>query len=217
MSNVPPSEHAVKIRFSVDDLLDSAWRLERLRDKAGDSDERHNWTRDLQRVRRELRDLAPVRQCASRRPQTPRFMSRAGTGRAPGSPQRGAGGVPPPGGGDDDPDPDADPPPDPDGDAIASLGRIMGTIMPDDRDVAACIVRRIRSVGRDREKGIMQLAFAVWTAGLDNIVVDCRDVCAVLGVDHISASTFPVVSIALGAEYASVTEPIINSRAGGRS
>jgi hypothetical protein len=77
----------------------------------------------------------------------------------------------------------------------------MGLVMPGDYAVAALIVRRVRSGSPDRETGILQLAFAVWSAGLDGIVVDCRDVCTVLGVDHISASTFPVVAAALGAEY----------------
>ncbi|MGO9664577.1 MAG: hypothetical protein ACLP66_14845, partial [Polyangia bacterium] len=61
--------------------------------------------------------------------------------------------------------------------------------MPGDYSIAALIVRRIQSGSPDRETGILQLAFAVWAAKLDGIVVTVDDVCTVLRTEHVSAST----------------------------
>ena len=192
---------------------------------AGSADEVASWRHADQQLVQELRELAPARQCASRRPAPARQARRAGCRRSPRSPRRGHGGTPPPSepGGSDGDGGDGDPPDEPpaisDSDAIKAMARIMGTVMPDDRDIAACIVNRIKcGDSATRDKGIMQLAFAIWSAGIDGVIVDTRDVCLVLDVTHVSSATFPVIAIALGCEFTSNEPTVINSqRAGGMS
>jgi hypothetical protein len=183
----------------VNELVQRCEALESLEMKAVTVGEKRNMRAARKNVERELRRLAPVSRCTSRRPQAPRLVSRAGTGRAPGSPQRGAGGVPPPDDGDGDGD--GDPPTDPDSDAIEALARILGVVMPGDRDNAACIVHRVRSGSPDHETGVMQVALSVWLAGISGITVDVHDVCTILATNHVSSSNFPEVAIALRAEY----------------
>ncbi len=201
MVSFPSPEQTVKIPFFVDDLLLRARRLESLREKAGSSDERRNWTRDLRRVRRELRELAPVRQCANRRPAPTRQARRAGTRRSARSPHRNRGGTPPPSGGSDNDDPDPDPAEKSDDTAVAAMCRILGFVMCGDRLVADGIVDRIRHAGPEREKGIMQVALSIWLAQVNRIAVDVRDVFETLGVDHINASEYPTICIALNVEF----------------
>lgn len=181
-----------------------------LRAQAASDGERQSWDHADRQIARDLRRYEPCRLAV----QTPRRSTSCWritrTTRSARAPRRVGQAQPPPGGGDDDPDPDGDPPANPDADAIAALGRILGLLLPGDYAVAELIVSRIRSAGPNRETGIMQVALAVWAAGLDGIVVDCRDVCAVLGVDNISASTFPMVAVALGVEFV-VSGPAIAS------
>ena len=184
---------------SIEEMVQRLDSLESLELKAGTVDEKRNMRAARQNVARELHRLAPASRCTSRRPQAPRLVSRVGTGRAPGSPQRGAGGVPPPDDGDGDPP--SEPPPNPDDGAVEALCRILGFLLPDDRANAACIIDRVRSDGPARKTGIMQIALSVWLAGINRIAIDCRDVFEVLAVDHIRASDYPEICIALGVEY----------------
>jgi hypothetical protein len=111
MISFPSLERAVKIRFSLDDLLIRAQRLEVLQQQASSPEEKRNWTHDLRRVRRELRQLEPARHCASLRPAPKRQARRAGCRRSPRLPHRGHGGTPPPSepGGSDGDGGDGDP------------------------------------------------------------------------------------------------------------
>ncbi len=62
----------------------------------------------------------------------------------------------------------------------------------------------------------MQVALSIWLAGINHIAVDCRDVFKVLAVEHVSASEFPEICVALGVEFVA-DDPIVVGRAGGQA
>ena len=172
-----------------------------LRAHAASDGERQSWDHADRQIARDLRRYEPCRLAV----QTPRRSTSCWritrTTRSARAPRRVGQAQPPPGGGDDDPDPDGDPPANPDADAIAALGRILGLLLPGDYAVAELIVSRIRSAGPNRETGIMQVALSIWLAQVNRIAVDVRDVFETLGVDHINASEYPTICIALNVEF----------------